>query len=186
MGAFVASMSDSKWAPRFLGASIIQGGFAFGVMAVLLYLAVFGQPAASRIVAAGGAGTWLVVGLIAYALVGVLGIAVSALFYQYLESTLGVVYGGWRTFAAWSHLALGGGAGSAAALLAAYGGYLAGAALLPSDPPIFGGGLTTLQVHVEILAPLALPIAILIALSLLGFFIGGIGYVTAWMAARKK
>lgn len=176
-------MIESKWASRFIGASFVQGAFAFVVMAYLLYLAVFGVPAASRIVAAGGAGTWLTVGVIAYALVGVLGIAVSALFYQYLEGTLGAAYTGWRNFAAWVHLILGGGAGSVAALLTAWGGYRGGAALLPTM--FGGGGLTGGEVHEQILGPLVVPIAGLIGLALLGFFIGGIGYLTAWWGARR-
>lgn len=176
--------AQSKWASRFLGAAVIQGAFAFGLMAVLLYLAVFGTPAASRIVAGGGAGTWFVVGIIAYAIVGVLGIAVSALFYQHLEVTLDRPYTGWRNAAAWAHLILGGVVGSAAALLMAWGGYNAGAALLPAA--IGGGNQTAQYVHENILGPLVVPIAALIAITLLGFFIGGIGYITSWWAARKK
>ena len=122
--------------------------------------------------------------MIGYALVGVLGIAVSALFYQYLESTLGVPYSGWRDITAWLHLVVGGGGSSAAALLAAYGGYLGGSALLP----VSSGGLgqNPGYVHVTILNPLSLPITILMALGLLGFFLGGVGYVTAWWSVRKK
>lgn len=179
-------MAESTWAARFLAAGIVQGGVAFVVMSVLLYLAVFGVPAASRIVASGGAGNWMTVGLIGYGLVGVVGIAVSALFYQYLEVTLKAPYGGWRNYAAWAHLILGGGCASAAALLATYGGYQAGAALLPAAPPIYGGGQTALYVHENILGPLALPIAGLMGLALLGFFIGGVGYVTAWWSAIRK
>jgi len=174
---------QSKWAGRFLAASIVQGGFAFALMAYLLYLGVFGVPAASRIIAAGGAGTWFFVGLIGYALVGVLGIAVSALFYQYLEVTLGKPYKGWRNAAAWVHLVVGGVAGSAAALLTAWGGYSGGAALLPTT--LGGGGLTAPDVHTSILGPLVVPIAALMAVTLLAFFIGGVGYVTAWWAARR-
>ena len=176
--------AHSRWAARFLAAAIIQGAFAFGLMSVLLYLAVLGTPAASRIVAGGGAGTWFVVGIIGYALVGVLGIAVSALFYQYLEVTLDKPYSGWRNGAAWAHLLLGGGVGSAAALLMAWGGYVAGAALLPTQ--FGGGGHDSAYVHTNVLGPLVIPIAALIALTLLGFFIGGVGYMTAWWSARKK
>lgn len=179
-------MAETKWASRFIAASFVQGSVAFAVMTVLLYLAIFGVPAASRIVAGGGAGTWLVLGMIAYALVGILGIAVSALFYHYLEGTLNAPYTGWRDYAAWAHLLLGGIAGSAACLLMAYGGYQAGAALLPADAPYYGGGQTALWVHVNILGPLVVPIAVLIGVALLGFFVGGVGYVTAWMAARNK
>src|SRR3990170_1454768 len=174
---------QSKWAGRFLAASIVQGGFAFALMAYLLYLGVFGVPAASRIIAAGGAGTWFFVGLIGYALVGVLGIAVSALFYQHLEVDLGKPYRGWRNAAGWVHLLLGGVAGSAAALLTAWGGYSGGAALLP--PALGGGGMAAGDVHTNILGPLVVPIAALMAVTLLAFFIGGVGYVTAWWAARR-
>jgi hypothetical protein len=182
-------MPQSKWASRFLTAGIIQGAVAFVVMSVLLYLAVFGTPAASRIVAGGGAGNWLIVGIIGYALVGVLGIAVSGLFYQHLEVTLASPYSGWRNFAAWGHLVLGGACGSAAALFMAWGGYRAGAYLLSTA---IGGGCAPgdtgcfAYVHVNILEPLILPIAGLMGLSLLGFFLGGVGYVTAWMAAVKE
>jgi hypothetical protein len=180
-------MAESKWAARFLAAAVVQGAIGFGVASVLLYLAVFGVPAASRIVASGGAGTWFVVGVIGYGIVGILAIAVSSLFYSHVESTLGFSYKGWRGYTAWAHL-IGGGVGSAAALLTAYGGYAAGAAMLPTT--VGGGGHTAATggfewVHENILGPLVLPIAALIGLSLLGFFLGGVGYVTAWMAARK-
>jgi len=184
----VGDMAESKWAERFLAAAVVQGAIGFGVASVLLYLAVFGVPAASRIVAGGGAGTWFVVGVIGYGLVGILAIAVSSLFYHHIESTLGFPYTAWRKYAAWAHLVLGGGIGSAAALLTAYGGYAAGAAMLPTA--VGGGGHTAATggfewVHENILGPLVVPIAGLIGLSLLGFFLGGVGYVTAWMAARK-
>ena len=191
---------ESKWAGRFVGASIIQGGIAFAVMALLLVLSIPGiaNPSPGRIVAGGdfcsvkitnataGTGTatcsnasnWFLVGMIGYALVGVLGIAVSALFYQYLESTLGAPYSGWRNITAWLHLVLGGGGSSAAALLAAYGGYQGGTALLSGQNPGF--------VHANILGPLSIPITGLMALGLLGFFLGGVGYVTAWWSVRKK
>lgn len=199
-------MADqSKWAGRFVSAAIIQGGIAFVVMALLLVLSIPGvaNPAPGRIVAGGdfcsvkvtllnttqgailtgtatcsNASNWFIVGMIGYALVGVLGIAVSALFYQYLESTLGSPYSGWRNITAWVHLVLGGGGSSAAALLAAYGGYLGGAALLTGQNPGY--------VHTNILNPLSLPITVLMALGLFGFFLGGLGYVTAWWAVRKK
>jgi len=205
-------MADqSKWAGRFVAAAIIQGVIAFVIMSVLVGISVLGGlgvggigPSPGRIVAGGdscsvritnataGTGTatcsnasnWFIVGMIGYALVGVLGISVSALFYQYLESTLGAPYSGWRDITAWLHLVLGGGGSSAAALLAAYGGYLGGAALLP----VGSGGLgqNPGYVHTNILNPLSLPITALMALGLLGFLLGGLGYVTAWWAVRKK
>ena len=110
--------------------------------------------------------------------------AVSALFYQYLESTLGAPYTGWRNITAWIHLLLGGVGASAGCLLMAYGGYMGGAALLP----VSSGGLgkNTFYVHTNILGPLSPYITGLLGLALLGFFIGGAGYVTAWWAVRRK
>lgn len=180
-------MTRSNWAERFLAAAIVQGAIGFGLASVLLYLAVLGRPAASRIVAGGGAGTWFVVGVIGYGLVGILAVAVSALFYHHIEATLNAPYTGWRNYAAWAHLILGAGLGSAGALLIAYGGYAAGAAMLPTS--VGGGGHIPPAgfeyVHTNILGPLVVPIAGLIGLSLLGFFLGGIGYVTAWRNATK-
>jgi hypothetical protein len=37
------------------------------------------------VIAAGGAGTWFTFGYVMYVVVGVIGVAVSAIFYYYLE-----------------------------------------------------------------------------------------------------
>src|SRR3989304_4428305 len=170
-------MTEGKWASRFLAAAVVQGAIGFVLASVLLYLAVLGRPAASRVVpgggGGGGAGTGFVVGVTGYGLVGILAVAVSSLFYHHVESTLGFPYKGWRNYTAWAHLILGGGVGSAAALLTAYGGYVAGAAMQPAS--VGGGGQDFAYVHEFILGPLVVPIAALIGLSLLGFFIGGGG-----------
>jgi hypothetical protein len=61
------------------------------------------------------------------------------------------------------------------------GGYLGGAAM---QPPNFGGmGWNTGQVHVNILQYYPQPIAVFLALGLVGFFAGGLGYL---MAMRSK
>ena len=174
----------SRWANRFIAGALVQGMISFVIMSVLLYLALFGRPAVSRIVAAGGAGTWFTVGLIGYALIGVLGIAVSALFYHHIEVTLAHPYRGWRNIAAWMHLVLGGAAASAAALLTAFGGLMGGSALVPAAQG--GWGADSTYVHENVLGPLVVPIAGLIGLGLLGFFIGGVGYVTAWWSAVRS
>ncbi len=194
----------SPWAGRFVGAAIIQGAFAFAILSVLIGISALQMnPSPGRIVAGGdicsvtitnqtagtgtatcsSAGMWFVVGMIGYGLVGVLGIAISALFYQYLEVTLGAAYSGWRNIAAWLHLVLGGVGSSAGTLLMAYGGYMGGAALLP----VSAGGLgkNAFYVHTNILNPIAPYITALLAIALLGFLVGGIGYVTAWWSARK-
>ncbi len=196
---------ESKWAGRFVAAAIIQGAIAFAILSALVGISALQlSPSPGRIVAGGdscsvtitnqtagtgtatcsSAGMWFVVGMIGYGLVGVMGIAVSALFYQYLESTLGAPYTGWRNITAWLHLVLGGVGASAASLLMAYGGYMGGAALLPTSAG--GLGKNTFYVHTNILGPLSPYITALLGLALLGFFVGGVGYVTAWWAVRRK
>jgi hypothetical protein len=61
------------------------------------------------------------------------------------------------------------------AILAMIGGYLGGAAMQPSQ---FGGlGYNTGQVHVYILSYYQYPIAAFLGVALLGFVLGGLGYV---------
>lgn len=173
----------SRWAERFMMAAIVQGGIACLVGVYFMVIVVFGGPSPARIVASGGAGNWLTVGGIGFGIVGVLGVAVSALFYHYLEVSLQAPYSGWRNLMAWAHLLLGGAGSTAAALLTIYGGYVGGAALLPAQ---YGGlGENGAYVHEFVLGPLTLPIVAAVAVTLLGFFLGGVGYGTAWLRARR-
>jgi uncharacterized ion transporter superfamily protein YfcC len=50
------------------------------------------KPEISRVIAAGGAGTWFTFGYIIYIVVGVIGVAVSALFYYYIQKVLAKQY----------------------------------------------------------------------------------------------
>jgi hypothetical protein len=183
--------NKSRWASRFIGATFILGGVAWAIIAVLVLgnvLAGIGNyalgPASSRIVAGGGAGSWFTMGLLSYLLIGVAGIGMSALFYGHVESTLGSPLRGWRNIAAWIHLAVGGIAAAAASLLMTWGGFQAGAALLPTTSG--GGGQDTAYVHANILNPIVVPLAVLMGVALLGYLVGGIGLLSAWMAARRE
>src|SRR3990172_8511856 len=100
------SLHKSKWANRFVMAAIIQGALSAVLTAYLLYQGVWGVPAASRIVAGGGAGTWLTVGYLAFILLGPIAAAVTALFYQHIEATLEKPYAGLRNLLAWGHIVL--------------------------------------------------------------------------------
>jgi hypothetical protein len=180
----------SRWAGRFIGATFILGGIAWAIIAVLVLgnvLAGTGNyslgPASSRIVAGGGAGSWFTMGLLAYLLIGVAGIGMSALFYQHVEVTLGSPLWGWRSIAAWIHLTVGGMGAAAASLLMTWGGFQAGAALL--TPDVGGGGQNVGYVHANILAPIVIPLAVLMGIGLLGYLAGGIGLLSGWMAARR-
>ena len=46
----------------------------------------------SIVIASGGAGTWFTFGYLMYVIVGVIGVAVSSLFYYYLEKVIGINY----------------------------------------------------------------------------------------------
>jgi len=180
----------SPWGSRFIGATFILGGIAWLITAILVLgniLAGAGNyalgPATSRIVAGAGPGSWFTMGLLAYLLIGILGIGMSALFYQHVESTLGAPLARWRNIAAWVHLLLGGIGAAAASLLMAYAGFQAGAAALGTN--FGGGGYDTTYIHTNILSPVVVPIAALMGVALLGYFVGGIGLSTAWMKARK-
>ena len=122
-------------------------------------------------------------GLLSYLLIGIGGIGFTALFYQHIEVTLRSPLAGWRNLGAWIHLVLGGLASAGASLLMAWGGFQAGAALLPPDAG--GGGQNVGYVHTNILNPIVVPIAGLMGLALLGYLVGGIVLGSAWMAARK-
>ncbi len=171
--------TQSKMAGLFIYAAIVQGAIAAGIT----FLGAFGDQvhllpvAVSRVIAGGQAGTWFVVGYLTYLIIGVVAMAVTSLFYFYIETVLGKVYNRTARMLAWTHLILGNVGVAGAALLAMMGGYLGGAAM---QPPNFGGmGYTTTQVHVSILQFYATPIAVFLTLGLLGFFAGGLGYLIA-------
>lgn len=183
--------NKSRWTGRFIGATFILGGVAWAILALLVLgnvLAGIGNytlgPASSRIVAGGGAGSWFTMGILAYGLVGIGGMGLTALFYQHVEVTLSSRLAGWRNIAAWIHLTLGGIGAAAASLLMAWGGFRAGAALLPTN--LGGGGQAIPYVHTNILEPIVIPIAVLMGIALLGYLAGGIVLATAWVAARKS
>jgi hypothetical protein len=129
-------------------------------------------------------------GLLAFLVIGVLGIGLSGTFYRYVESTLGQPLKGWQNIAAWIHLAVGGGTAAAASLLMTYAGFQAGAAFISAS--LGGGGLSSAnpadigKVHTTILAPVVNPIAILMGIALLGYLIGGVALAAGWFAARRK
>ena len=182
----------SPWAGRFINVTFILGGVAWAVLGLLVLgnilagldnpIYVLG-PASSRIVAGGGAGTWFVMGILSYLLVGVAGPGLSALFYQHLEVTLGAPLTGWKSRLAWIHLLVGCGAAAAAALLMTYAGFLAGAAALPTN--VGGGGQSVGYIHTNFLGPATQPLGALMGVALIGYLAGGIALVLGWRSARK-
>jgi hypothetical protein len=164
-------------AALFLYAAMLQGAVAV----LVTFLGAFGDQvglypiAASRVIAGGEAGTWFTVGYVVYLIVGVVAMAVTSLFYFFIESVEGKQYKGVARWFAWVHLVFGNIGVAGAALLTMVGGYLGGAAMQPAS---FGGqGWTTGQVHVNILQYYEYPIAAFILIALVGFALGGLGYL---------
>jgi len=181
--------SWSKWANRFVIAAIAQGAIAVGITAFLLYDATFDTPGAARIVASGGAGTWLTVGYLGFLILGPLACAVTSLFYQHLEANLRAPYGGFSNILAWLHLVLMNVGIAAATVIMLQGGWRAGNltyTLQQQTNPTLSPGAIAGQVHVQILGGLPPYIAALGAIAIIGAFAGGLGYVMAWNRSRKQ
>jgi len=177
---------QSKWANRFVIAAIIQGALAAALTSYLLYQGVWGFPAASRIVAGGGAGTWLTVGYLVYIVLGPISAAVTALFYQHIEVHLHKLYTGLTTILAWIHLVLMNVGVVGGTWLMMNAGYRGGAAAMPVAQGGLGwSGANAGLVHSEIMVFYPPYIAVFIAIALVGAIAGGLGYVIAWRRTLK-
>lgn len=174
--------SQSKMAGYFIYAAIVQGAIAAGVT----FLGAYGDQigvlpvAVSRVIAGGGPGSWFNMGYLVYLIVGVVGMAVTSLFYFYFETMQGNKLKGVSNALAWAHLVLGNVGVAAASLMAMYGGYFAAVAIMPTN--VGGGGGEPGAAHL-VLVNFINPIGISIGLALLGFFAGGVGYL---LAIRSK
>jgi len=173
------TLSPGKWTGRFIWAAIVQGLLA--VVWTLFIIDPYLPYSPSKVIASGGAGTWFFVGYISYLIVGVVAVAVTAIFYFYIESVQGKIFKGLTSYLAWAHLLLMNVGVAGAAFLLMWGGYEAGVAAAPVSSG--GGGLTAGQIHVQILSGLVNPIGLLVAVAALGAVLGGLGYI---LAQRKK
>lgn len=164
-----------------MAAAIIQGAI---IVALTIFLVLsqisFLKPEISRVVASGGAGTWFTFGYLIYIVVGVIGVAVSAIFYHYIEGVLGKQqYYSMSRIAkglVWSHFFLMNIGIAAVAGMLMYAGYAAGAAMLPEG--VGGKGFDNAQAH-EILAPFVEPVSAAILALVIGVTLGGIGFLLA-------
>jgi hypothetical protein len=169
----------SKMAWLFLYAAMIQGAIA----ALITFLGAFGDTiglypvGVSYVIAGGSAGMWFVMGYVAYLIVGVVATAVTSLFYFFIETVQGKVYKGAAKLLAWIHVVAANVGVAGAALLAMIGGYLGGAGMVSTS--LGGQGWTEYQVHVHVLQYYEQPIAVFLALALVGFAAGGLGYIIA-------
>lgn len=169
----------SKWTSRFIGAAIIEGILAVGW--TLFIINPFAKPSPSQVIASGSAGTWLLTGYALFLSIGVVAVAVSGLFYFYIEGIQRKVYSGVSNVLAWLHLVLMNVGVAGATFLLMYGGYLGGSALLPTSEG--GGGLQPLQVHIQILQYYVNPTFYFIIVAVVGVLFGGLGYL---IASRKR
>jgi hypothetical protein len=175
---------SNPWTKRFIGAAILQGAIIVTLTAFLVLSQVsFLKPEVSRVIAAGGAGTWFTFGYIMYIVVGVIGVAVSAMFYYYIENVLEKKYN--RIIVAkglaWGHLVLMNVGTTAAMGMLMYAGYASGAAMLPLS--VGGKGFNQGQAH-QILSPFVEPISITIFVLMLGVLLGGIGFLLMYKSKR--
>jgi hypothetical protein len=170
---------QGKWAGRWIWAAVIQGAIVT-VITILIaqplsYFNISPYFAPAMVIAAGGGGTWLFTGYILYLVVGVVAVAVTAIFYFYLEGVEGKVYHGLTNYLAWGHYILMNVGVAGSMLLMMYGGYLAGWA----GAAISSGGLgyTDYQIHVAYLSHYEDPIGGLVLVAALGAILGGLGFV---------
>jgi len=172
--------NQGKWAGRFIWAAVIQG-----LIATILTIWILDPPqyftgksdyfSPSFVIAGGSGGTWFFTGYISYLVVGVVAVAVTAIFYFYIEQIQGKVYKGLSNILAWGHIIFMNVGVAGSMLIMMWGGYSAGRALAPS----YEGGLgeTALQVHETILGQTVNPIGGLILLACIGALMGGLGYI---------
>jgi hypothetical protein len=168
-----------RWAARFIWASVLQGLVA--VIATILiaepltYFNIDSYYSPAKVIAAGGAGTWLFTGYICYLVVGVVAVAVTAIFYFYFEGLQGKVYRGLANVFAWGHYVLMNVGVSCSMILMMYGGYLGGWAAAPVSDG--GLGYNDLQIHINYLSHFEDPIGAFIVIACIGALAGGLGYL---------
>lgn len=161
-----------------MAAAIGQGAIVAGFTVFLvLGQASFIKPEVSRVMAAGGAGTWFTFGLVMYIVVGVIGVALSALFYHYIENVLGKSISAGGKALAWTHLALMNVGTIVAMALFMYAGYLGGASMLPEN--VGGQGFNAGQAH-ELLAPFVEPISVALLTIVVGVVAGGTVFLVTY------
>jgi hypothetical protein len=173
------------WTNRFIYAAIIQGAIIVGLTIFLIFSQIYIlKPEISRVISAGGAGTWFTFGYIMYVVVGVIGVAVSALFYYYLEKILAKPYNTSLTkLLAWIHLLLMNLGTTSTMGMLMYAGYIGGAAMLPEN--VGGQGFNAGQTH-QILAPFIEPISVAIIILFVGIIIGGVGFILTYNRKGTK
>lgn len=175
-------MASDSWTRRWIWSAIIQGAiFAIATFILFIYGSVYLSATPAMVMVGTEAGLWLSTGYLLYlALIGAFGI--TAFFYHYIiggRARMTRISG----ILAWAQLILMNIGVFGASVLLMYAGYVGGAALLPTSSG--GGGLTALQVHVQILQYYPEPIAIFAGIALLGALCGGIVLINGLRSGRR-
>src|SRR5208283_1718017 len=121
---------QGKWAGRWIWAAVIQG-LIITVITVFIvdplgYYNINWYYSPSKVIAGGGGGTWMFTGYILYLVVGVVAVAVTAIFYFYIEGVRGKVYNGLTNYLAWGHYVFMNVGVAGSMLLMIWGGFEAG------------------------------------------------------------
>jgi hypothetical protein len=174
---------NSVWTKRFLAAAIIQGLLAVLLTFYIVISQIYVKPEVSRVIAFGSAGMWFTIGYVMYIVVGVIGVATSALFYNYIENILGLKYKGIANYLALSHLLLMNIGIIIVTWLMMYGGYEGAKVMLPKN--LGGLGLTANEAH-KVFEPIIIPIVISIIILILGLISGGLGFLLTYKSIKVK
>jgi hypothetical protein len=177
--------TESQWATRFVWAAIIQGALCVALTSFFVLGEIgFLSPPISLLISATIPGVWVALGYFGYILIAVVGMAVTALFYQYLEVNLKSPYTGVARSLAWVHLILSNIGALGATWLIIYAGYLTGIATLPTS--LSGMGLPLKEVESSVLASFLLPITAFAGVTMIGILLGGLGYILIYRTRPQR
>ena len=169
---------SSVWSNRFIIAAIVQGAVIMGLM--LAFVAAQTLTSGTNIIeflslSFEGPAKWIFLGYIFYMIL-IVAIAVTAVFYNHLEITMGKQIRGFRSALAWTHLVGMNVGGAATTIIMIFAG-LAGSGILG----IIVGGNDTLQENTAIMDQFIAPIAIFIGVLSIGVISGGLAFVMSYL-----
>ena len=169
---------SSVWSNRFIIAAIVQGAVITGLM--LAFVAAQILTSGTNIIeflslSFEGPAKWIFLGYIFYMIL-IVAIAVTAVFYNHLEISMGRKIRGFRSFLAWIHLVGMNVGGAASTIIMIFAG-LAGSGVLG----IIVGGSDTLQENTAIMDQFIAPIAIFTGVLSIGVISGGLALVMSYL-----
>jgi hypothetical protein len=161
---------------RFIWAAIVQGFFAafWTLFVINPWYQWFGSVAPTKMFTLESAGSWFRLGYLIYIMIGVIAMAVTALFYYYIEDIQAKVYEGTSNILAWLHYVLMNVGVAAATWSLMYAGYEGG-----SYQVIHGVANDTAATYAQanILSPWVGFISYMVLIAVIGALLGGLGYL---------